>query len=231
MRLLLAALAVTLLGAASPAIAQPAPDPLQAKVTAIRDRFVEAVKACGVKPAFEPGVEILSTPAVIAYDGDKRRLEIGRFQTLPPPIQGFFAQWAAHDMPGRPPEELFDSLFNGFLVAHELGHWVDDQSDRALKLDHYQAELQANRFAIAFAALDPETAPRRAQVVGRFSFLGTLPDPVPAGEDHRAWFNANYAGLPGRDPIAYNWFQGELMRQAWAMRDQADFCALVKGTT
>ena len=216
-----------LLPMAVPAIAATL-DPVEQKVTAIRNRFVAAVHACGVTPKFEPAVRILSEPAVIAYRGKTQTLVIGRWETLPPPIKGFLNQWAAYDMPGKSGEALFDQLFNGFLVGHELGHWVGDQSGRLDTIDFYEAEIEANQFAIAFAALDPATARLRATTVGQFSYLRALPDPVPPGQDVRAYFNAHYWTMSTQDPVAYNWYQGRFMQEAWDRRDQATFCKLVK---
>ena len=201
-------------------------DPLEAKVVGIRDRFLAAVRACGLEPTFEPEVELATDARVISYDPDKRAVIIGRYQALPPPIKSFLAAWAAHDMPGRTPEELFDKLFNGFLVAHELGHWVGDQSGRMATVDFYSFEIEANRFAIALAALDPATMAAREETVGQFSYIRTLPNPVPEGQTARQYFNDNYATLTTRDPVAYNWYQGHFMQTAWEQRDAADFCDL-----
>jgi hypothetical protein len=203
-------------------------DPIERKVTNIRDKFVAAVRGCGVIPKFEPSVKIATEPAVIAYRGKSRTLVIGRWETLPSPIKDFLNRWAAHDAPGKSGEALFDALFNGFLVGHELGHWVGDQSGRLDKIDFYEAEIEANQFAIAFALLDPATAKTRQQTVGQFSFLRTLPSPVPRGAEERAYFNAHYWTMSTQDPVAYNWYQGRFMQKAWARRGKANFCELAK---
>ena len=57
--------------------------------------------------------------------------------------------------------------------------------------------------------------------------IPALPDPVPAGQDPRAYFEANYEAL-GADPMAYGWYQGAFMRAAWADHGSAGFCDLVK---
>lgn len=207
----------------------PQSDPLHEHIAFLRDRFVKAVRHCGVTPRFVPAVAVVSTPSVIAYDNDQRAIIVGRWETLPPPIQGFFEQWAAKDFPGEPPRRLFDDLFNDFLVGHELGHWVADQSVQPLALDHYDAEIAANRYAIAFSDVrDPKET---ARIVRRFSYLGTLPNPVPAGEDARTWFNAHYDNLSRTNPPAYNWYQGLFMREAWRTHRSGGFCTLVKGST
>ncbi len=174
------------------------------------------------------GIELATDARVISYDPDRRAVIIGRWEALPPPIQGFFTDWAAHDMRGETPKALFGKLFNGFLVAHELGHWVGDQSGRMATLDYYDAEIEANRFAIAFAALDPQTLETREDTVGQFSCIRGLPNPVPDGQTARKYFNDNYATLTTQDPLAYNWYQGHFMQMAWERRDEADFCGLAR---
>jgi hypothetical protein len=206
--------------------APPLGDPLSHRIEVVRDRFVTAVRRCGVVPRFAPQVEVLSTPTAISYDADRRTLVVGRWETLPPPIQAFFARWAARDFPGQPPHRLFDELFNGFLVGHELGHWAADQSDRGATLDHYSAEIEANRYAIAFS--DQESPNKTASIVRRFSYLSTLPRPVPAGEDQRSWFNAHYLDLARTNPVAYNWYQGVFMTEAWRQHRSTSFCQLAK---
>ncbi|MEG8039854.1 hypothetical protein QP166_11075 [Sphingomonas sp. LR60] len=210
--------------------AAPAPiDPLSTRISLIRDRFVTAVRRCGITPRFVPTIAVLSTPSVIAYDDTQRTIFVGRWETLPPPIQSFFERWAAKDFPGQPPHRLYDQLFNDFLVGHELGHWLADQSIRSLGLDHYDAEIMANRFAIAFSNLRHPM--KTGRIVGRFSYLTTLPNPVPPGEDERTWFNTHYESLGRTNPLAYNWYQGRFMAQAWKLRHTGNFCALVKAST
>lgn len=201
-------------------------DPVEIKVTGIRDRFVAAVKACGAEPAFLPAVSISTNGSVISYS--RKTLTIGRWQELPPPIQGLFAAWAAKETPGEDGQALFDDLFNGFLVAHELGHWVGDWSGRWKTLDRWDSELEANRFAIAFAALDPATAAKLEKTVSSFAFIRNGPGPVPAGQDQRRYFNDKYDIMSTTKPVDYSWFQGRLMQLAWERRRDASFCDLVK---
>ena len=205
--------------------AQTAPDPVEAKVTAIRDRFAAAVQACGVEPAFVPAVSISTDASVISYY--RKTLIIGRWEELPPPIHGFADAWASEVMPGESGQALYDKIFNGFLVAHELGHWVGDWSGRWVTLDRWDSEMEANQFAIAFATLDPTTAADLEKTVSMFEFLHAGPGPTPAGEDERTYFDENYEALSTRDPMGYSWFQGRLMQLAWDQRGNADFCELV----
>lgn len=123
---------------------------------------------------------------------------------------------------------IFADIFNSLLVPHEMGHWTQHLSRRALTLDFWEMEVEANRLALAFWSLDPDQAQRLPARVEAFTgFLGDLPNPVPEGQTPRDYFNANYAAL-GADPAAYGWFQGAFMREAWDRRGEADFCDLAR---
>lgn len=203
-----------------------APDPVAIKVSGIRDRFVAAVKACGVEPAFIPAVSISTNGSVISYS--RKTLTIGRWEELPLPLQNLFAAWAVKETPGQDGHALFDDLFNGFLVAHELGHWVGDWSGRWATLDRWDSELEANRFAIAFAELDAKTPVNVKKTVSEFDFIQNGPGPVPAGQDQLRYFNENYDIMSTTRPVDYSWFQGRLMQLAWAQHGASNFCDLVK---
>ena len=93
-------------------------------------------------------------------------------------------------------------------------------------VDFYDFEIEANRFAIAFAALDPVTMSAREKTVRQFSYIRSLPKPVPEWQTARQYFNDNYSSPTTRDPLAYNWYQGHFMQLAWERRNEADFCGL-----
>lgn len=58
---------------------------------------------------------------------------------------------------------------------------------------------------------------------------GNLPNPVPAGADKVTYFNTNYRDL-GFNPPAYGWYQFRMFLDAWALRDEKDFIALISRT-
>jgi hypothetical protein len=126
---------------------------------------------------------------------------------------------------------VFGELFNELLVPHELGHYLEIMSRRIEMLDHWQSELEANQIMVAFWMRDPESAkkfPLRIENATRY--LRTLKNPVPPGQDARAYFNQNYDKL-GYDPAAYGWFQGELIQTAWKLRGERDLCSWTKINT
>lgn len=226
-----AATAYFVLALASPGFAQapvPAPDPVAAKATALIQRFETAVRACGVNPGAMPGIVIDSQSTLVAFDPRERNLHLSRWAEMPPPIQGLVTEWAAKGTLGLSPEDQFAEIFNSLLIPHELGHFVQMLDGRDKTLDDWTAEVDANRVTIAFWSLEPADAAQIAARVENFNaFLAALPSPVPEGEDPHAYFEANYQRL-SQDPAAYGWYQGAFMRSAWAQRNDATFCQLVK---
>ncbi len=218
--------AVLLCGAR--AHSQPVADPVGERGTAIRDRFVAAIKACGVQPTSVPGVIVKTTPVTVAYLPSDRSLYLSRWAELDPGVQGMMTGWAAKGTMGLKPEQMFGEIFNDLLVAHELGHYLQDMSGRLQSLDVWESEVEANKIAIAFFSLDASDAARLPARIENFTgFLTALPTPVPAGGEPRTYFLKNYEKL-GSDPQAYGWYQGAFMRTAWAARSERDFCGWVK---
>ena len=212
---------------AGPAMAD-TPDPVREKAAAIIGRFDAALRACGVEPEFVPGIVIDSDPTIISFYDRTRSVHLSRWSEMPPPVQGLMEAWAEGGTLGLAPEAHFAEIFNSLLIPHELGHYVAMMDGRFRTQDFWTNEVQANRIALAFWAMDAEPGRPLADRVENFTrFLSALPDPVPAGQDPRAYFEANYEAL-GADPMAYGWYQGAFMRAAWAEHESAGFCDLVK---
>ncbi len=223
----MAAMAAAAMALVGPAAAD-TPDPVRDKAAAIIGRFDTALRACGVEPDYLPGIVIDSEPSMISFYDRDRSVHLSRWSEMPPPVQGLMQAWAGGGTLGLAPEEHFAEIFNSLLIPHELGHYVAMMDGRFRTQDFWTNEVQANRIALAFWAMDAEPGrPLADRVENYVRFLGTLPNPVPAGQDPRAYFQENYEAL-GEDPMAYGWYQGAFMRTAWAEHGSAGFCDLVK---
>lgn len=213
-------------GMAMSLVGQPqAADPLDAAVTQMVAKFDEAYRTCGEKLTFPATVEVLTHPSLVSYQFPDRIVRVSRYSELSPEIQNLMAAWAAAAAK-EDGEALFSDIFNSLLVPHEMGHWMQHISGRALKLDRWEGEVEANRIAIAFWSLDAtEAKALPGRIEGFVEFLGKLPNPVPEGQDARAYFNANYDTF---DAVQYGWFQGAFMREAWARKSGSSFCDLAR---
>ena len=156
--------------------AQAAPvDPVAARAGAIRDRFVAAIHRCGANPSFVPPIKIDNDPTLVSYFFEDRSVHLSRWDQLPPPLKDFMAAWAAQGTMGLTPEQMFGEIFNDFLVAHELGHYLEHMSGRIQTLDPTDAETEANQIALAFWSTDKAD---RARLPMRYENFTTFPVPA-----------------------------------------------------
>ena len=205
-------------------IAQTSVDPVEQRALHIRDRFVAAIRACGATPAFIPGVTVATNPGLVSFEASDKSVHLSRWEELPPPTQELVTAWAKQGTMSLGPKEMFGEIFNSLLVAHELGHYLEAMSHRLRTLDYWTSETEANEIAIAFWSIDSGNEAPIAQRVANFdTFLGSLPSPVPQGDDPHAYFEKNYETL-SNNAAAYGWYQGAFMRAAWATRHQRSFC-------
>lgn len=203
-----------------------AADSVKAAIVPIVDRFMARMKACGLEPAYVPGVVVDSRPTLIAfYFGDKS-VHASRWSEMPAGIQGMMGAWAGAGTLGLTPEGQFAEVFNSLLVPHELGHYAASLNGREKGQSFWDGEVYANRVALAFWKGEPGAERLTARLENYNAFLAALPNPVPADTQPRAWFEKNYEAL-GNDPAAYGWYQGLFMREAVAMGAQDSFCALI----
>ncbi|NBB53080.1 hypothetical protein GVN24_32885 [Rhizobium sp. CRIBSB] len=226
-RIALAFTAGLAFAAASAPVAAQTGDPLVAQTESIIGRFVGELRACGVEPRYVPGVIVDSAPSIVSfYEGD-RAVHLSRWADAPSFVRELVTAWASAGTLGLTPEQQFAEIFNSLLVPHELGHFVELSTGAYDQQDFWVGEVNANRIALAYWALDPAERARLPERIENYNrFLAALPNPVPEGEDPHAYFQANYERL-SNDPAAYGWYQGAFMRAAWAQKDDADFCTLV----
>lgn len=215
-----------LLAAGVPLVQNSANDAEAQGPLAVKARFLEEVRACGVTPAYEPDLRMETTPQIIAYRWGQRAVLVSRWNELPAPVRGFMTNWGANGAPDETPQVFFATTFQDIGVAHELGHWLQHQSGRHEALSKWDLELEANRIGIAFAERRDghEAIERRLE---RFGWLMTLPYKPPEGRDPVEYFNTAYDAL-SRDPVGYGWYQAALARAAWEDHGENDFCDLVR---
>lgn len=215
-----------LLTAGGPIARNSEPDVEARGPLAVKMRFLAEVRACGVTPAFEPDLRMETTPVIITYRSAPRSVLVARWGELPESFHGMIAQWAASTAPEETPQTFFQNGFQDIGVAHELGHWLQHQSGRSHGLSEWDSEVEANRIGIAFARLrdGPEVTAHRME---RFGWLLTLPYQPPQGRDLVDYFNTEYATLT-RDPVAYGWFQGSIIKSALDLGREEGFCDLVR---
>ena len=170
-----------------------------------------------------PAVRIRNTPYLAYFDHRSGKIVLPHWPTLDPKQQAFFL-----DLADTPEEAvaLFVGLFNDFLVAHEMGHWL--QRGLGVVRDRYASEREANNIGAAFfeAVEGGET-----RLLNLHSLLGAalerLVDPTPIDADERRFFNEHYAKLAVQ-PAAYAYYQFRFILDSIDARDTLDFAALFR---
>lgn len=204
-------------------------DIVTSQAQSILDSFHNAVVACGHKPPFKPSIIITTTPEEIRYDPINSAILLVPYEVLPLPRRDAMERFAAVGTLGLSGREQYVEVFNSLLVAHELGHWLQEIAHRPLT--RWQAEYQANQIMVAFWREYP-AAPPFAETKRRLANLvaqsPNMPNPMPANTDMSAqdYFNTHLAEIEG-NPMAYAGFQKMMVRQAIEEQPVPSFCQLV----
>lgn len=197
------------------------PSTVQRRVEAIRDDFAVKVARCGRSWPKSPEMIADTRPAMIFFNEKRISIHYPIWSDLPAETRSSLAA-AAADAPRRPtPEAHFAAVFQRFLIAHELGHYLEILGGR--KLSWWESEYQANRVAVAYWRLKDGDRAVLRQLKDYWTHESKRPSPAPAGADLPAFFNRSTF-----DPATYGWWQAEMTRRAWQARRSTSFCALVK---
>ncbi len=200
---------------------------IKAEVEAIVARFM--TRAGAALAAFKaPAVVIEFTPELSWISEDGNTIHSVAWSQCPPDFQGLITAWVGDNSP-MPAGHFFGEVFNAFLVPHELGHFADvKRGYRGDRAKFFEGEVYANRVAVAFWLGEPGGRERMEKLMQAVAIVEShLANPVPAGQDKIAYFNANYEAL-GSNPPAYGWYQFRMFLDAWELRDEKDFKALIE---
>jgi hypothetical protein len=173
-----------------------------------------------------PEIRIDAGVTLSFYDnGTGNVVHEAHWEKLPAPIHATFNQWAAYTGDESSGRQLFRDMFYRFFFVHELGHWMQDQvlhqrhdvmAEKARKNSdtaRWQYETVANRISVAWWREHDNAY--LAKLVDDFRKIqGKLPNPIPQGEDARAFFTREYDKLT-EDPNAYGWFQLQMVISAY----------------
>jgi hypothetical protein len=172
--------------------------------------------------AVAPSVEVRNTSNLAAFDHRSWTIVLAHWPTLDQPSREFFLALAetAEDAAA-----LFVSLFNEFLVAHEMAHWL--YRTLGIELDRYSSEREANDIAVAFFMTSRDSETRLLALRPRLeAALTRLSDPTPPEADERDFFNDRYAVL-ARNPYLYGYYQFHFILDSIDRRDELDFASLL----
>jgi hypothetical protein len=195
----------------------------------VLDAFYSAVVACGRQPPFKPAIRLATTPGATRYDPASRAVVLVPYEVLPPARRAAMDRFAAIGTLGLSGPEQYREVFNHLLVAHELGHWLQEVAQRPL--DRWRAEYEANRMMVAFwrdHPAAPPAAPTELRLANFVAQAPNTPSPMPDGTGMRVedYFNTHIHEIES-NPAAYAGFQKMMVRQAAAEHPAPRFCQLV----
>lgn len=193
----------------------------------VLDAFYAAVAACGREPPFKPQIQVLATGPT-RYDHRARALILVPYEALEPGRRAAMDRFAAVGTLGLSGREQYIEVFNNLLVAHELGHWLQEVARRPL--NRWQAEYEANQIMVAFWRDHPAEG-AAATEMRLANFVAQAPDapsPLPSDSAMSAedYFNSYLAEIQAK-AVAYAGFQKMMVRQAIAERPAPSFCKVV----
>lgn len=210
------------LGLAQDAPASPDAVAIQADVEHAVAAYAAAVLEVAGAADPPPEVVVRNTPYLAHYSPQTNRIVIPYWPPQESTVTFFLALMDGNEALA---EELFAELFDWFLVAHELTHWL--MIARGLEVDHYMGEALANDGAVAFHNLFPGSEERLLRLDALLAAaLLRLRDPTPPQLSPVTYFNAFYPSLAG-DPSRYGYYQFRFIRASIARRHELSFAAFV----
>jgi hypothetical protein len=196
----------------------------------VLEAFYTAVVACGREPPFKPAIQVAATLGATRYDHTGRAIVLVPYEILDPARRTAMDRFAAIGTLGLSGREQYAEVFNDLLVAHELGHWVQEVSRRPL--NRWQAEYEANRMMVAFWRDHPAAPPAASTERRLANFMArppNAPDPMPdnTGTSVEAYFNTHIAEIEN-SPVDYALFQKMMVRKAISETPAPTFCQTIE---
>lgn len=205
-------------------------DGILSRAEPVVHRFYDAVLACHREPPFKPSVAIATSPGPIRYDHANRSVVLVPYELLEPAARAGMDRYAAIGTLGLSGRGQYEEIFQGLLIAHELGHWLQMLGQQPLT--RWQAEYGANRMMVAFWREYPaSSAPTEARLANFVVQPPHFPSLMPEGLDMpiERYFDQSYEEIE-TNPARYAGFQKMMVRRAMAEEPQPRFCELVRST-
>ena len=164
-----------------------------------------------------------TTPNLIFINNKQNTVNLPFWTEVIAPQKSFFAEVAGGENEGR---EVFGLFFNGFYLAHELGHSFFTTAGK--KFDNaYDSEYEANTLAILYWRANGESENLKRCYNYAQKMLKTLKNPVPENEDYKKYITKNYGKLAS-DPYKYGYIQFSQFVEIYENSKLPDFDTYIK---
>ncbi len=162
-----------------------------------------------------------TTPYLIYIDG--ATVNIPMWEEVIPAQKKFFAEVAGGENEGR---AVFGLFFNGFYIAHELGHSIAASAGK--KFDNaFDSEYDANVMAVLYWRTTKEKDKLETCYTYAKKMLETLKNPVPENENYKKYITEHYNEL-GADPYKYGYIQFSQFVEIYENKSLPDFDTFIK---
>jgi hypothetical protein len=157
-----------------------------------------------ISPVFtsQPKAILNTKPFLIFYSPKSNQVNLPIWNQVIPQQKEFFYKLGSNEKKGK---EIFGLFFNGFYLPHELGHAIQNATNKKVS-NLYQNEYFANTIAILYWRKAKRTKELRQCYKYAKQIVRQLPNPAPEGEDPIKYFNEHYQEL-GADPYKYGYYQ------------------------
>lgn len=193
------------------------------KVTSIRDNFINVIKEEGVKVSYYPEVIVVNTPALMSYWGDRKfgYLLTPNWESADPNLKRLFQYWIEKSGVEDSAKHFFNQNFNWFLVAHELGHYLQEtQKIRGIDYnDRWNGEIYANQVAVSFWMSQGKEKELTDFIENTTKIMNFLKSPNNSSESEEDYFNNHHREL-AQDPNKYAYYQFLFYKMAFDEKDQ-----------
>ena len=115
----------------------------------VRDRFIERAEDAGFEASFSPTMRVEATPNLIYYDSQNREIVMPLWEEISPDDRAGFEMYGTV-LPNMTGQEFFQETMQWFLIPHELGHYIQNETGQESDDDRYESEFNANEFAVAY---------------------------------------------------------------------------------
>ncbi|MBS1731330.1 MAG: hypothetical protein JSS67_11250 [Bacteroidetes bacterium] len=139
------------------------------------------------------------------------------------PQKKFFTELAGGEIEG---DEVFGLFFNGFYLAHELGHSYFSNTGKKFD-NNYDSEYEANTFAILYWKTIGESMNLKKCYDYSLKMLKALENPIPQKEDFKKYITENYDKLAS-DPYKYGFIQFSQFVEIYEKTNLPDFDTYIK---
>ncbi len=184
-----------------------------------------ATKIKAINPEIEIDAKAIKNtkPYLIFYSPKNNVVNLPFWDEVIPQQKDFFTEIAGGKDEGK---KVFGIFFNGFYIAHELGHAFASKTGK--KFDNaYDSEYYANEIGILYwkASGQQETLKKCYKYAKKI--LKHLKNPVPENENYKEYITEHYNEL-APDPYKYGYIQFSQFVEIYENNNISDFNTFVK---